>query len=197
MTKKLILLIVLTIAFSAFCRVGNSATRNLSNNPPDELKIAPDFALKSIDGKTVRLSDFRGKIVIVDFWATWCPPCRRGIPDLIAIQNEYAKDVVVIGISVDAESKPDVPGFAKKMGINYPILYFTPEVVKAYGGIEGIPTAFLINGSGVIVDSHVGLVPKSVYTDAIQKLIAAKPVPAKDNQPTKTKLSESARKKKK
>jgi cytochrome c biogenesis protein CcmG/thiol:disulfide interchange protein DsbE len=133
---------------------------------------APDFALKSFDGKTVKLSDYKGKVVIIDFWATWCPPCRKGIPDLISIQNEYKNDVVIIGISLDSEKTlKDVPGFVKSYGINYPIVYGNEKVVTDYGGIEGIPTAFVVDKKGNIVDKHVGLVPKDTYVSKIKELL--------------------------
>jgi len=133
-------------------------------------KKAPDFSLASVDGKTVKLSDFKNKIVIVDFWATWCPPCRKGIPDLIEIQKEYKNDVVVIGISLDRDTKKDVPKFVKDYGINYPVVYGDGKVDKNFGGVQAIPTAFVIDKNGYIVDTHVGLVPKSTYTDMIKKL---------------------------
>ncbi|MHC1738949.1 MAG: TlpA family protein disulfide reductase [Ignavibacteriaceae bacterium] len=131
---------------------------------------APEFSLVSVDGKTVKLSDFKGKIVIVDFWATWCPPCRKGIPDLIAIQKEFPNDVVVIGVSLDRETKSDVPSFVKNYGINYPIVYGDGKVDRSFGGIEAIPTAFVIDKKGNIVDKHIGLVSKSTYVDLIKKI---------------------------
>jgi cytochrome c biogenesis protein CcmG/thiol:disulfide interchange protein DsbE len=106
----------------------------------------------------------------VDFWATWCPPCRKGIPDLIQIQKEYPKDVVVIGISLDRDTKSEVPAFVKNYGINYPVVYGDGKVDKNFGGIEAIPTAFVIDRNGNIVDKHVGLVPKSTYVNLIKKL---------------------------
>ena len=136
---------------------------------------AAEFSLKSVDGKTIKLSQFKGKIVIIDFWATWCPPCRKGIPDLIAIQKEYKKDVVVIGISVDQEkTKADVPGFVKNYGINYPVVYFDDKVVQDYGGISAIPTSFVVAQSGNIVDQHVGLVSKDVFVNKIKSLLKQK-----------------------
>ncbi len=133
---------------------------------------APDFALKSVDGKTVKLSDYKGKVVIIDFWATWCPPCRKGIPDLISIQKEFKKNVVIIGISLDADKTlKDVPGFVKEYKINYPIVYGDDKVVADYGGIQGIPTAFVIDKKGNVVDKHVGLVPKETYVKKIKELL--------------------------
>ncbi|HPO56692.1 MAG: TlpA disulfide reductase family protein [Ignavibacteriaceae bacterium] len=153
---------------NSFTTPGNSVITEFQKN--NSASKAPDFALKSVDGKTVKLSDFKGKIVIVDFWATWCPPCRKGIPDLIQIQKEYPKDVVVIGISLDRDTKSEVPAFVKNYGINYPVVYGDGKVDKNFGGIEAIPTAFVIDRNGNIVDKHVGLVPKSTYVNLIKKL---------------------------
>jgi thiol-disulfide isomerase/thioredoxin len=133
--------------------------------------IAPDFSLADANGGNIKLSDYKGKIVIVDFWATWCPPCRKGIPDLISIKQQYGESIVIIGISMDTDSKSEVVPFIQKMGINYPIAYATPEVAQAYGGIEAIPTSFVVDKSGKIVDMHVGLVPKEDFTSVIDKLL--------------------------
>lgn len=133
---------------------------------------AADFSLKTTDGKTLKLSDYKNKIVILDFWATWCPPCRKGIPDLVAIQKEYKKDVVIIGISLDRENTlRDVAPFIKEYKINYPVVYGNAEVVKAYGGVQAIPTSFIIDKKGNVVDTHVGLVSKETYTDKIKSLL--------------------------
>jgi peroxiredoxin len=132
---------------------------------------APDFKLKSTDGKDVRLSDYKGKIIVIDFWATWCAPCRKGIPDLIDIQKKYKEKVVVIGISLDTQTQSDVIPFIKKFGINYPIAYGNAEVVQAYGNIQAIPTSFIVDQKGNIVDTHVGLVDKSVYLNKIEQLL--------------------------
>ena len=130
-------------------------------------------ALKSVDGKTVRLSDYKGKVVIIDFWATWCPPCRKGIPDLISIQNEFKKNVVIIGISLDSEKtlKRCSRICKRVMEYNYPIVYGDDKVVADYGGIQGIPTAFVVDKNGNVVDKHIGLVPKDTYVEKIKKLL--------------------------
>ena len=173
---KMFLIIMLAFSINTFCtdkndnKIKSSTTENKVVNP-DENK-APDFTLKSFDGKTVKLSDYKGKVIIIDFWATWCPPCRKGIPDLISIQNDYKNDVVIIGISLDGEKTlKDVPGFVKSYAINYPIVYGDDKVVAAYGGIEGIPTAFVVDRKGNIVDKHVGLVPKDTYVNKIKELL--------------------------
>ncbi len=148
--------------------------------PPDyisavqgSLKIAPDFALKSVDGKIVKLSDFRGKVVILDFWATWCGPCKRGIPDLIALKKEFGnKGVEIIGISVDQGNYIEqVNPFVKDMKINYPVVYADSKVASNYGGVESIPTTFVIDKKGNIVSSYVGLNPKETYVNDINKAL--------------------------
>lgn len=142
-----------------------------SNLTLSQEKKAPDFSLKSVDGKTVKLSDYKNKVVLIDFWATWCPPCRRGIPDLIELQKEFKKDFVVLGISVDTDTKGDVPAFVKDYGINYTVVYGDNSTAKLFGGVSGIPTSFLIDKKGNIVDKHVGLVPKETLADGIKNLL--------------------------
>jgi cytochrome c biogenesis protein CcmG/thiol:disulfide interchange protein DsbE len=134
---------------------------------------APDFELPTTDGKKLKLSDFKGKVVILDFWATWCPPCRRGIPDLVDLKKKYGKkEFEIIGISVDApQTKGDVVPFVKEYGINYPVVYGNEAVGINYGGIQSIPTSFVVDKQGKIVASYVGLRPKEVYEEHIKKLL--------------------------
>jgi len=167
---------VLVVLFSTMIIAGslmeNKPENNSSNTNCFVNDKAPDFALKSVDGKVVKLSDYKGKVIILDFWATWCPPCRKGIPDLVSIQNEYKNDVVIIGVSLDGDKTiKDVPDFIKQYGINYPIVYGDEKIVTAYGGIQAIPTAFVIDKKGNIVDQHVGLVDKSIYVNKIKELL--------------------------
>lgn len=142
-----------------------------SNLSLAQTKKAPEFSLKGVDGKTVKLSDYKNKVILIDFWATWCPPCRKGIPDLIELQKEYKNDLVVLGISVDSDTKPDVPGFIKNYGINYTVVYGDQATAKLFGGVSGIPTSFLIDKKGNIVDKHVGLVPKETLANGIKNLL--------------------------
>jgi cytochrome c biogenesis protein CcmG/thiol:disulfide interchange protein DsbE len=167
MTKKSLLSIFIIISFIL-------SINALSANTPDNKK-APDFALKTLEGKTVKLSDYKGKIIIIDFWATWCPPCRKGIPDLIELQKAYSKDLVIVGISLDQErTLKDLKPFIENYGINYPVVLGNEKVVKDYGGVNAIPTSFIVDQKGFIIDSHVGLVPKTVYEDKIKMLLGKK-----------------------
>ncbi len=132
---------------------------------------ASEFSLPATDGKQLKLSDYKGKIVILDFWATWCGPCRRGIPDLIELQKQYKNDLVVIGISIDSQTKNDVVPFVKEYKINYPVVYGNEAVVKSYGNINSIPTTFIIDREGKIVNQFVGLQPKTVFEEGIKELL--------------------------
>jgi peroxiredoxin len=135
-------------------------------------KAAPDFTLTDLSGKTVRLSDFKGKVVMLDFWATWCPPCRREIPDLIQLQNQYAdKGFTVLGISLDDGGAATVKPFAQSIGMNYPLVIGNSQVTAAYGAIEAIPTTFLIGRDGMILKTYVGAQDKSEFQSDIQSAL--------------------------
>ncbi len=134
--------------------------------------LAPDFSLPTSDGKTLKLSDLKGKVVIIDFWATWCPPCRKGIPDLIDLKKKYgSKGFEIVGVSLDTDTKDDVVPFIKDKGINYPVVYGNSIVTQEYGGVRAIPTSFVIDKQGKIVASYEGLMPKSTYENHIKKLL--------------------------
>ncbi len=169
MYKKLVIIFLLSIFSVTGCQKSAPEDQLQDNNLGGD-KV-PAFTLKNTEGKNVSLSDFKGKVIVVDFWATWCGPCRRGIPDLISLQKEFKDELVVIGISLDRETVKDVVPFVKKNEINYPIVYGNEEVVNQFGGIQAIPTSFVIDKNGNIVDKHVGLVDKSVYSEKIKELI--------------------------
>jgi peroxiredoxin len=134
--------------------------------------LAPDFTLPTTDGRSIKLSDLKGKVVIVDFWATWCRPCRKGIPDLIELKKKYGKKgFEIIGISVDIDTKNEVVPFMKTYGINYPIVYGNPYVYQQYGGVQAIPTSFVIDKQGKIIASYEGLITPDIYENHIKKLL--------------------------
>jgi len=139
--------------------------------PPEDLAgAAPAFTLVDLNGKSVSLSDFRGKIVVLNFWATWCPPCRREIPDFIDLQKEYgSRSVQIVGIALDEPEK--VQAFARQNGMNYPVLLGSDEVSMKYGGIEGIPTTFIIDKNGRIVNRFEGFRPREVFETEIKQLL--------------------------
>jgi len=133
---------------------------------------APDFELKVIDGngKTMKLSDLRGKAVLVNFWATWCGPCKIEMPWFVKMQEKYGPDgLVIVGVAMDDSGEKTISDFAKQMKINYPIVQGTEKVGELYGGVEGLPTSFFLDRTGKIVDRQLGLASESVFMDAIKK----------------------------
>ncbi len=138
----------------------------------DNKNLAPDFSLTTIEGKAVTMSDFKGKGIILNFWATWCPPCRAEIPDMIELQTEYEKkNFTFIGVAVGDKAE-NVKAYAKKEGINYPLAMGTPEITRDYGqfidgGIRGIPTSFIINAKGEVLGHFVGARSKEIFEEAI------------------------------
>jgi len=142
-------------------------------NQTETLKPAPGWELADLDGKTVRSTDFKGRVVVLDFWATWCPPCRAEIPDFIALQKKYAaRGLTVIGVSVDQAGLKTVKSFADKNGINYPVVLADNKIVDAFGGIDGLPTTFIIDRNGNIVKQHLGFTQPATIEKEILALLA-------------------------
>jgi peroxiredoxin len=144
--------------------------------------IAPDFSLEGLDGKTMRLSDLRGKAVLLNFWATWCGPCKIEMPWFVDLQKQYgAQGLQIVGVAMDDASKEDIGKFAKDMGVNYPILIGKESVGDQYGGVPALPETFLISRDGKIVDKIIGLRGKADIEEAIRKAL--------DTQPAKSEAS--------
>jgi peroxiredoxin len=121
-------------------------------------EMAPDFALKSLDGKIVHLSDFHGKAVLVNFWATWCQPCKVEMPWFEDLQRQYgSQGFQVLGIAYNDSSKEQIADFAAKLGVTYPILIGADSVNQAYGGVQFWPSTFFIDREGKVVDYMHGL----------------------------------------
>lgn len=139
---------------------------------------APDFELQNVTGGTLKLSSLRGKVVLLDFWATWCGPCRASIPHLNTLYSEHQDDgLEIVGVSVD-QGRGGLSGaelvqkFGEKTRMDYPTVMADAAVVSAYGGIRSIPTAFLIDQQGKIRKRYVGLQPKHVFEKAVKDLLA-------------------------
>jgi peroxiredoxin len=133
-----------------------------------KLGPAPKWTLKDVNGADVTSEQFKGKVVVIDFWATWCPPCREEIPGYVALAQKYGQDgLVIIGISLDQGGPEVVKDFAKKYKINYPLVMGDDTVVAAFGGVEAIPTTLLIDRDGQVRDRKLGMVEKEEYEKRI------------------------------
>ena len=120
----------------------------------------------------MRLSDFRGKAVLLNFWATWCTPCRIEMPWFVELQKEYGpQGLQIVGVAMDDSSKEDIAKFAKDMGVNYPVLLGQEAVGDAYGGVPALPESFFIGRDGKIVDKILGLKSKGEIEDSIRKAL--------------------------
>src|SRR5437762_83474 len=117
---------------------------------------APKIVVQDLSGKSTSMDDLKGKVVLVNFWATWCPPCRAEIPELIKLQEQHKDRLQIIGVSEDDEADT-VHDFVKKYGINYPVVMATPELIQAYGGVAALPTTFVVDPEGRVVQRHLGM----------------------------------------
>jgi len=153
--------------------------------PGDGLKgdvkgsVAPDFELASLSGenagKNVKLSDLRGKAVLLNFWATWCEPCKIEMPWFEDLHKKYAGDgLEVVGVAMDDSGEDAIKKFAKEMGVTYTILQGKERVGEAYGGVQFLPTTFYIDRNGKVVDRVFGIVSKKELEDNIKKTLAAR-----------------------
>ncbi|HQT00309.1 MAG: thioredoxin [Hydrogenophilales bacterium 16-64-46] len=135
------------------------------------LSLAEGFKITDTDGKAHSLAGYKGKWVLVNYWATWCPPCLEEIPDLIALHENKKNNLAVIGVAIDYRSQKQVTDFADSLLVNYPIVLGTPKVVNQIGPVQGLPTTYLFNPEGKMVAQQVGPITRG----AVQKYIASQP----------------------
>lgn len=134
---------------------------------------APNFTLQTLDGKNLSLADLRGKAVLINFWATWCGPCKIETPWLVEMQNQYGSaGLQVVGVAMDDSDKDEIEKFAKDMGVNYPVLMGKEAVGDAYGGVAALPESFFVGRDGKIVDRIIGLKGRSEIEDSVKKALS-------------------------
>jgi thiol-disulfide isomerase/thioredoxin len=136
----------------------------------DESRRHADFTLTDLRGKQWNLRSLSGKVVLVNFWATWCPPCRAEIPDLIALQEKYRDQLQIVGISEDEAPVETVKRFVDEHKMNYPVVMLTPDLEKMFSGISALPTSFIVNREGRIVQKHVGMLTAHVTEQEVRSL---------------------------
>ncbi len=172
--KRVILIVVVLVLAIVFYK---AARRHTAQNSPVSAvshSLAPDFSLTDLNGQPLSLSTYRGKVVLLDFWATWCTPCRAEIPHFVEFQNTYRdQGLQIVGISMDDDLKPVGP-FYKDYKMNYPVALGNDKLAQAYGGILGLPVTFLIGRDGHIQAKYVGAVDISSIEQGIKSLVQAK-----------------------
>lgn len=132
---------------------------------------APDFTLPLLEGGQLRLSSYRGKVVLLDFWATWCVPCREETPHFVELQQKYGgRGLQIIGVSMDDSPDP-VHTFYNQFHMNYPVVMGTADVASTYGGVLGLPIAFVIERDGRIYAKHIGATDAAVFETELSKLL--------------------------
>jgi len=170
--NAIVLIVVIVVVFFMLVagrRLRNRSAADTLHTGDVKGALAPDFSLKTIDGKNVKLSDLRGKAVLLNFWATWCGPCKIEIPWFMELEKQYAaQGLVVIGVAMDDNAEDVVPKFAQNMKIDYPVLLGTEAVADQYGGVEGLPTTFYIGRDGKIVKRIAGLTSHSDIEESIK-----------------------------
>ena len=135
--------------------------------------LAPDFELPTLEGKNIKLSGLRGKAVLLNFWATYCGPCKIEMPWFVELQNQYGpQGFQIIGVAMDDASTEDIAKFAKELGVNYPILLGKEEVGQSYGGVSVLPTTFFVDRDGKVIAREFGLQSRSVFVDHIKQAMS-------------------------
>ena len=142
-------------------------TIRLVRNPDS----APDFQLNTLDGKPLTLAASKGKVILLNFWATWCGPCRAEVPDLVELQNKYQDRLQIIGLVIDDDDPAAIQKFVEKFAINYPVALATDDLRTQYGGIPALPTSFLLDAEGRVVQKHEGLRNPVLYETEIRALL--------------------------
>jgi thiol-disulfide isomerase/thioredoxin len=186
-----LLVVVLVVAFMLYFGY-HQARRTGSTGPRiTQSTVAPDFSLESIEGPAMRLSDLRGKAVLLNFWATWCGPCKIEMPWFVDLQKQYGpQGLQIVGVAMDDASKEDISKFAKDMGVNYPILIGKEAVGEQYGGVNALPETFLIGRDGKIVDKIIGLRGKAEIEDSIKKALDTRPATSQAAAPEKSSVAQ-------
>jgi len=176
MRKAILTVVVIVIVIAAIYEVNRhgSGPSKFGGQRAAIHSLAPGFSLQDLNGQPLELASYRGKVVLLDFWATWCTPCRGEIPHFVEFQDKYGpQGLQVIGISMDDSAKP-VDEFYRQFKMNYPVALGNEKVATAYGGVLGLPVTFLIGRDGTVAAKYIGEVQMPTVQQAIESLLQAK-----------------------
>jgi peroxiredoxin len=163
------------LLWMAGCSRSPDSVRAASVKNENTRKTAPNFTLKDADGRTVKLSDYKGKVVLLNFWATWCGPCKIEIPWFVDFEQKYKdRGFAVLGVSMDDDGWSAVKPYITDKKLNYRVLLGNDTVGDQYGGVDSLPTTFLLDRNGKVAATHIGLVSKSDYQNEILLLLDEK-----------------------
>ncbi len=163
------ILAAITLAAMCFALTANAPA---DLKPADSRKTAPDFSLEDSTGSLIKLSSYKGRVVLLDFWATWCTGCKQEIPWYMEFQDKYKKDgLSAIGVSLDDDGWKSVKPFLQEHKINYPIVIGNWDTMGKSFGFDSMPATLLIDRDGKIADMHVGMVDKATFESEIQTLL--------------------------
>jgi thiol-disulfide isomerase/thioredoxin len=169
--KKVVLIVVAILLLAGLYEASRHHSAKSGVPSAASHSLAPDFNLTDLNGKPLDLASYRGKVVLLDFWATWCAPCRAEIPHFVEFQNNYRdQGLQIIGISMDDDLKPVRP-FYQEFKMNYPVALGTEKLAQSYGGILGLPVTFLIDRDGRIAGKYVGAVNIATIEQGIKSLL--------------------------
>ncbi|MGB9234368.1 MAG: TlpA disulfide reductase family protein [Terriglobales bacterium] len=176
MQRNPLILFFVAAVVAVMVFTGIRMSRESANGPKNGQlmgAVAPDFELRAIDGGSLRLSQLRGKAVLLNFWATYCEPCKVEMPWFVQLQKEYGpQGFQVVGVAMDDASTDDIAKFAKDMGVNYPILVGKEAISVIYGGVNVLPTTFFLDRDGKVVAREFGLQSRSVFVDHIKDALS-------------------------
>jgi cytochrome c biogenesis protein CcmG/thiol:disulfide interchange protein DsbE len=184
-TIYLALALVLTLGLFVFTGCSSEADKSETTPPATEAAAAPgavgkghpapDFSLRKLSGGELQLSSLKGKVVLVDFWDTWCPPCRKALPHLQELSETYGDDLVVVGVALGREGEAKVRSYVEANHLTFEMVLFNNDMklIDNFGGVEGIPTTFLIDDAGIIREKWVGGFGKETYENGIKALLGS------------------------